>query len=90
MWVTNLYIHVQLRYQLTTARFPLIFHVSMNFIPSKSITNSSLPVFVPFFLFTNSISRIQNHIQLVHFFLENLSHVKLEGEEEDEKSQRSS
>lgn len=48
-------------------------------------------VFVPFFLFTNSISRIQNHIQLVQFFLENLSHVKLEGEEEeDEKSQRSS
>lgn len=56
MWVTNLYIHVQLRYQLTTARFPLIFHVSMNFIPSKSITNSSLSSFL-FFLFTNSISR---------------------------------
>lgn len=43
---TNLYIHnriSKLGYQLTTARFPLIFYVSMNFIPSKSI----------FFLFAN-------------------------------------
>lgn len=43
---TNLYIHnriSKLGYQLTTARFPLIFYVSMNFIPSKSF----------FFLFAN-------------------------------------
>ena len=36
---TNLYIHnriSKLGYQLTKARFPLIFYVSMNFIPSKS------------------------------------------------------